>query len=577
VGGFTLEGRVGTREAAWRHISDLDELARLGGLPPLVCGYRPDATGFGALRGTLLGPVGIRHDFEEHDHGWEWGHRVWVERRIQGPLLRSASYRGSVVPVDGGHVARLEFTAEPRGLAAAPGVTLLTAGLRREWARLLEEPAERPRRQLDGESRAALARWERRGAPGDLVARFQDWVERAPDAELRDLRPSALAAAWGLDTDEVLGWLLEGTTVGLVELFFAVRCPGCSATTARVDRLTRLDERAACGACRRSFLVDLRDHVEVRMVALPRLAPPEQERWATVVPRARSGVRALATIPGRGQRRLEVELGPGRWRLDAGQGHPPAWVEVVRDGPAEARWTVGSASSVRVGPGRSELSVENPGERTVRVVLVDEEVTGGLVSAARLATLPTYRGVFGTQTLAPGVYLGVSRVVLLVTDLLSSQTLYTELGDRRALAFVDGHLRELERLVGEGGGVRVKTVGDSLVAAFDAPGAAAAVAMGMQEHYARWAGGQGVTEVPDLRVGVSAGPALAARSDASGLDWSGGTANRAVMAARSVDGGEVGLTATVAAFAPPLTGWRVVQRGELTVLQRGGADGSALA
>ena len=165
------------------------------------------------------------------------------------------------------------------------------------------------------------------------------------------------------------------------------------------------------------------------------------------------------------------------------------------------------------------------------------------------------------------VYLGVSRMVLMA-DLVDSQRLYGQLGDRSALAYVDAHLQEAERLVTEGGGVRVKTVGDSIVAAFDAPGAAAAVAMCLQEHYGRGSSAQGVAPAPGLRVGVAAGPALAARSDAAGLDWCGGTASRAVHAARSVSSGEIGLTATVAAVAPPLAGWSVSAEDELTVLRR---------
>jgi class 3 adenylate cyclase len=568
VGEFTLDGPVGTRAAAWRTVSDLDELARMGGLPPLTCGYVRTAEGFGALRGTLLGPAGIRHDFEEHDHGWERGRRVWQHRRIDGPLLRSAGFRGTVVPVDGGFVPRLHFTAEPNGVLAAPGVAGLMGGLRRQWRRLLRTSGPPTRRRLDAESRQALDRWRRRGVPEDLVARFQDWAELAPDADLRDLRPFALAAAWGLDPDETLGWLLEGTTAGLVELVFVVRCPGCAVATARLPRLGHVEERAECVACGRGFLIDLREHVEVRMVALPRLAPPEQERWATLLPRARPGVEALASVPAGASRTLQVELRGGRWRLDAGGALAPAQVEVAPGAGEHAAWTVGEGASLRVGPGVVSIDVHNPGLRPVRVGLVDEDAAHARLCAARLATFPTFRGVFGMQTLAPGVYLGVSRVALLVTDLVASQRLYETVGDRAALAYVDAHLREAERVITQGGGVRVKTVGDSLVAAFDAPGPAAAAALALQADYPRWAAAQGVAGVPGLRVGVACGPALAAHSDASGLDWCGGTANRAVTAARGAREGEVALTPTVAGVAAVPAGWAAEARGDLTVLSR---------
>jgi adenylate cyclase len=191
------------------------------------------------------------------------------------------------------------------------------------------------------------------------------------------------------------------------------------------------------------------------------------------------------------------------------------------------------------------------------------------LSAARLATFPTFRGVFGMQTLAPGVYMGVSRVALLVTDLVASQRLYEAVGDRAALAYVDAHLREAERVITHGGGVRVKSVGDSLVAAFDRPDAAAAAAMQLQADYPRWAAAQAVSGAPGLRIGVACGPALAAHSDASGLDWFGGTANRAVTAARGAVAGEIALTPSVAAVASVGEPWVSRESGGLTVLRRG--------
>lgn len=568
MGDFTLDGPVGTRAAAWRLISDVDELARLGGLPPLVYRYERTAEGFGALRGMLLGPAGIRHAFEEHEHGWERGRRIWQHRRIDGPLLVSAGFRGTVVPVEDGFVPRLQFSAEPRGVLASPGVALLVGGLRRQWRRILHGQGDEPRRRLDAESRAALDRWRRRGAPEDLVARFQDWVELAPDADLRDLRPLRWAAQWGMDPDETLGWLLEGSIAGLVELVFVVRCPACAAATARVARLSRLDEGADCAACGQHFLVDLRDHVEVRMIALPRLAPPEHESWATMLPRARPEVEAMTSVPAHASRTLEVDLRPGAWRLGAGGATASAVVLAAPDAAAEATWSVGDDTPIRVGAGTVSLHVHNPGSRPVRVVLVSADAAQDRLSAARLATFPTFRGVFGVQALAPGVYLRVSRVSLLVTDLVASQGLYEAVGDRSALAFVDAHLREAERVVTRAGGVRVKSVGDSFVAAFEQPEAAAAAAMQLQADYPRWAMAQAVSDAPGLRIGVACGAALAAHSDAAGLDWFGGTANHAVMAARGIAAGEIGLTPSVAAVASVEEPWGSEERPGLTVLRR---------
>ena len=70
---FTLTGPVADARVAWRLVGDTDYLNRVGGNPPLLMGMEPDEHGYPTLRGTMLGPVGIRHGFEEIDHRWVQG------------------------------------------------------------------------------------------------------------------------------------------------------------------------------------------------------------------------------------------------------------------------------------------------------------------------------------------------------------------------------------------------------------------------------------------------------------------------------------------------------------------------
>ncbi len=553
---FVLDGPVMDPAAAWARVADADTLAREGGLPPLTWGFTPGADGFGTLTGTLLGPAGIRHGFEERDHGWARGQSLWVDRVIDGPLLKAARYRGEVVETADGAVPRLSFSAEPASRLSTPTVAVLVRGLRRQWRRMLDRPADARRRRLDAESRDAVERWRRRGAPPEIVAPFVRWVERASDAALRDVRPLALARAWGRDPGEALGWLLEGTATGLVELHFVVQCPGCRGATARVPRLSLLEDRGMCPACGSTFAVDLRDHVEARLLALPRLAPTEAERWASLLPRDRPSVAALALLPPGGEVTLRASLAPGCWRVSPGSGAPPTLLEVTEGGPDAASVTLGEGGTVACGPGPVRLHLRNGLTRRARAVVVSDALDPTRLSAARLATFPTYRGVFGTQTLAPGVHLDVSRIALLVSDLVASHALYARVGDRAALAWVTAHLAEVEAVVTDYGGVRVKTVGDSLFAAFDDPADAARAALVLPGRMAAWSRAQGVPEAPPTRVGVAAGPALAAHSDASGLDWFGATANLAVTAARLAGAGEVWWTAEVGAALGALPeGW----------------------
>jgi class 3 adenylate cyclase len=543
---FTLDGPVGTAEAAWRRIADLDALALSGGLPPLNYSTTLGHDGFPALTGTLLGPAGIRHAFEEHDHGWVRGRRVWQNRRIDGPLLAGARFLGEVVASDGGFLPRLSFSAVPTSFMASPAVSLLVRGLRRQWRALLARPAtDVPRRRFDLTSRAAIDRWKRRGAPDPLVARFVAWLEGIADADLPYVRPLELARAWEMDDRDVLAWLLEGTAAGLVAPSFEAHCPLCTAGSRSVSTLSRLVERMRCPSCGVEYDVDLRDSVEVSLVALPRVAPRQDEQWATWLARRRPHVAVFSALAPGECMVLDVELPEGSWKVSAGEGFAEVRLQVEGGAPDHATWTAGSAATMRLAPGPARLTLDNASARRLRVSVVRAGTDEDRLTGARLATSPTFRGIFGTQTLSPGVHLGTSRIAILVTDLVASHRLYKAVGDRLALSFVAGHLVFLEEEIDRMGGVRVKTVGDSLVAVFDRTDDAARAALALPALYRRWCAGRADTAAPPLRVGVAAGPAIAAHSDSSGLDWFGGTANLAVSASRIARGEQVVWTDSV--------------------------------
>lgn len=543
---FTLDGSVGTREAAWRRIADLDALALSGGLPPLNFSTTLGHDGFPALTGTLLGPAGIRHAFEEHDHGWVRGSRVWQHRRIDGPLLAGARFLGEVVACDGGFLPRLSFSAVPTSFLASPAVSLLVRGLRRQWRALLARPADEvPRRRFDLNSRASIDRWKQRGAPDPLVACFVAWLEGVADADLPYVRPLELAAAWDMDDREVLAWLLEGTAAGLVAPLFEPHCPLCTAGSRSVSSLSRLVERVRCPSCGLEYEVDLRDSVEVSLVALPRVAPRADDRWSTWLARRRPRVAVFSALAPGECMVLDVDLAEGSWRVSAGQRVAEVPLEVVVGAPDHATWTAGAEVPMRLAPGPTRLTLDNASARRLRVSVVRAGIDTERLTAARLATSPTFRGIFGTQPLSPGVHLGTSRIAILVTDLVASHRLYKAAGDRQALSFVAGHLAFLEEEVNRMGGVRVKTVGDSLVAVFDQTQDAAEAALALPALYRRWCAGRDETAAPGLRVGVAAGPAIAAHSDASGLDWFGGTANLALSASRIALGEQVVWTDSV--------------------------------
>jgi class 3 adenylate cyclase len=151
--------------------------------------------------------------------------------------------------------------------------------------------------------------------------------------------------------------------------------------------------------------------------------------------------------------------------------------------------------------------------------------------------MPEYRDRFGPQILAADVRIGVRAVAILFTDLTGSAALYHEQGDAAAFRFVHEHFAILEAAVVGNQGVRVKTIGDALMAAFHSPSDAVRAATEMMEGFRKWVGSWALKRQPGLKVGIHFGPAMAVHTDGAGLDYFGGTVNLAARAEGKASGG----------------------------------------
>ena len=56
---------------------------------------------------------------------------------------------------------------------------------------------------------------------------------------------------------------LKATAVGVLELYWSVRCPRCSAGVSLLESLSNLADHASCSSCRIGFEPDLERTVQV--------------------------------------------------------------------------------------------------------------------------------------------------------------------------------------------------------------------------------------------------------------------------------------------------------------------------
>lgn len=571
-----LEGRRSDPDVAWRRLGDSDFLNRLANAGALR--YEVVATPGGAPRveGTLPGPFGVSIPFVEVRSGWV--RRRWFrqDRSFARGLVAESRFLLTLEPDGDGVRPVMSLEIEPRIGIFGALLGGMVDGYRQAWRRILDalpapgtsaEPAWT--RPIAEPTAAALDRWGR-AAPGAVVAAVRHLLLHARDRELRRLRAFAVADRYGLDRMETLVAMLRAVPAGVLELYWSVRCPRCSGEVAASSTLSDLPDHAACPSCRIAFDADLSSSVEVVFAPHPTIAPRVTESFCTYFP---SGAPELyATIPlSPGQSAAEtVEVPAGAvFRAGPGGDLPDVAVEVLPGGGREVVLDLGAADPVParqpVAPGAVQLRVTNRTEVDQRVILALAEGSTQIVPASLVATLPEFRRELGPEVVSNRVRVGSRRVCLVFTDLSGSTALYEEIGDAAAFAFVRDHFDALTEVVVAHRGVVVKTIGDAVMASFDAPADGVRASLEMRARLdAFTASRPGLRARPRLNVGVHAGTALAVHTDALGLDWFGRTVNLAARAQGAAKDGALVLTeavcedaavAEVLAPVEPLADW----------------------
>lgn len=549
-------------------MGDTDHLNAVADNPCIDMQMVREDNGYTAIEGELQGPGPIRHTFRERDSRWVRGTWFVQEREIRGPVLSRTRYEARLVEDGDAVVPEITLTVDAsNGLIGAALPTIVGRQLATWQAELNRLPAPgassaRVVRRLPKTTAAALTRW-RAVASADLVDAVAEHLQSCRARELRALRPFSLARAWGIDRRALLVAMIEGAKVGALELYWAVRCTRCDAAVAEAPSLSNLADHAECDGCQLELDSDLADNVEVLFAAPAELRPAANDTFCTLFPADRPDVLFTLTLePGSTETHV-VPVPSGRWTMGIGGGAPDLEIIAGPEGPRRLAWRSDQAGRAVVASGPVELTLTNPTAGPVRVRLAGETDRSERVSAAWLSTMPEYRRAFGAQALAPDVRLSVKGMAILFTDLSGSAALYHEQGDAGAFALVHEQFGLLEAVVERFGGVRVKTIGDALMAAFVDPASALSAALAMQEHFASWANGLQMEHPPGLKVGVHYGPVMAVHTDQAGLDYFGGTVNLAARCEGQASRGDVIWTHAVHA-SPGADAARAAWQGSIT-------------
>jgi class 3 adenylate cyclase len=380
------------------------------------------------------------------------------------------------------------------------------------------------------------------GAEPALLSRLIEFIEQADPLALSHMRPYALADLWGADRRATLQLFLMATRRGLLNLQWDLLCPMCRGARASLPSLGGITREVHCPACNINYKANFERSVELTFRPNPAIRPVEEKVYCIGSPQDTPHVVSQQLLGAGDRRAVMPALEPGRYRLRAMELHGWQALAVAENGAMEM--TI--AASEHGWPNEEPqvcptptLLLENltPDEQLIileRIAWTDQAAT-----AAEVTLLQMFRDLFANEALRPGEQISVGSLAILFTDLRGSTRLYREIGDAPAFGLVMDHFDLLREAVNAEGGVIVKTLGDSIMAAFRAPLAALRAALRAQRLLAE-------SNPPlHIKVGLHFGPCIAVTLN-DRLDYFGSSVNIAARLENLSAGDDVVISADVA-------------------------------
>lgn len=535
-------------EALWPLVSDTNRFNRDTGLPAVrLLGIQ---NGVRRVRFRLpFLPV----EWDEEPFEWTYPYRFGILRRYRRGPLNEMRVDCRLEPLEGGGT-RLTYQvwvrpADLLGWLAIPvGIGIYSAKRFRDTFHFYDRVASRGGTVLtvlkgrnltqSGHLRFQTLSKEllRQNVDETILNHLYEFVHRADDISVQRMRPHVLADAWGLPRRTVLEAFLRATRAGMLDMYWELLCPECRGVSEGHGHLSDVRRDSHCNTCNIDFSANFDHNVEVIFRPNPSVrAVDASVEFCVGSPQRQPHIMLSLIVPAGEELPVDAMLSQGRYTFRA-TGLPGSQAAIaIPEGPQrieirahQTGWPYGE-SAMGLTP-RIQLINRTDQVRTFelgRTAWSDQAAT-----AADVTALQVFRDLFASEVIRPGEEISVGSVTLMFTDLRNSTKLYREIGDAPAFGRVREHFRAVERAVAAEGGAIVKTMGDSVMAAFRRPAASLR---------AIWAAQKSMAEYEPrlwLKVGIHHGPCIVVNLN-DRLDYFGSTVNIAARLPNFSTGGEI--------------------------------------
>jgi class 3 adenylate cyclase len=369
------------------------------------------------------------------------------------------------------------------------------------------------------------------------MKRLEDYIDHADELSIQRIRPYALADHWKTNRRAVLEMCLRATRAGIFDMSWDLLCPSCRGITEGHSNLADVRGNSHCDTCQIDFTTNFDHNIEVvfRPNASIR-AVDFSAAFCVGSPQLQPHVVMAQTITPLHSLPVNMQLEPGRYTLRASSVGGSVSLFADADGSSKADLRVTQygwpPEEQRVSL-HSTLNLINATDVDQSFQLERTAWSDQAATAADVTALQVFRDLFAHEVIRPGEEISVGSITLMFTDLRESTRLYRKIGDAPAFGRVREHFQVLEKEIAAEGGSIIKTMGDSVMAAFRNP---------IEALRAMWKAQAKIAERGEpmlwLKSGIHKGPCIVVNLN-DRLDYFGSTVNIAARLPGFSQGGEL--------------------------------------
>ncbi|RIK32288.1 MAG: hypothetical protein DCC56_00330 [Anaerolineae bacterium] len=475
-------------EAIWKYAADTNRFNRDTGQPEIEL--------LSNVKGTKLARMKIpilRVEWEEEPFEWTYPYSFGIVRRYRrGPIDEMrVNARFEPLPNGGTRVFYQSIFVTENLLAQLGipfGIGVIAKGRFERAFRKYDALIQRGESTIEMPRQRALSAGGRnrfkvqseaviqQGTNPELLKRLEEFFDQADELSIQRIRPYALADHWKTNRRAVLEMFLRATRAGIVDMSWDLLCPSCRGITEGHSNLADVRGDSHCNTCQIDFRANFDHNIEV--VFRPNASVRAVDFAAAFCvgsPQLQPHVALSQTLAPLRSLPIDVQLEPGRYNMRVLTVSGSAAVIADASGASKADlrvtqygWT---PEDHRVSL-HSTLNLINATDADSTFQLERAAWGDQAATAADVTALQVFRDLFATEVIRPGEEISVGSITLMFTDLRESTRLYRRIGDAPAFGRVREHFQLLEDEIAAEGGAIVKTMGDSVMAAFRHPIAA---------------------------------------------------------------------------------------------------------